>query len=409
MLVFERGLHKVVRQTLGQHALLLDEAVDCWVKAKIAESRGRNMFGCGIASDESPPASHRFTGYRFQVTYVYIPFFKDENLWESSLSPPLRCEKLLLDVCHCDGKDGVSVMRVISKQLDRLGLNQIDIVSGCGDGGGENEGMSGVHNSFETSNPSYVRRRCLGHLAWRAADAGINAYEVQFKQLKQLCAYLHFGITMRRLKVLSTIPIAQGGLGLLREGSAEYLQIFNTSPGHILDGRPETAAHFLAWLVHREHILAPAVARDVSDRTLAEGADVAKLVLEDPLGRVTRCVYMELLERSLFLFRWCKKYVKIALNTNLRDLLQKAISLITSLDINDHFLVRFKLSAAELVAKGCHRNRVCVHVVHLHKPRAWHNADSILGKVGWASLGCTCSLRCSCRMMCCERMVFPHC
>ncbi len=357
-LVFESCPPAVTRQTLGQHALLLDEAVDCVVKARLQSARGTTMFGGGIASDESPPASHRFTGLRFQVTYLYVPFFAAEQFWEQSPTPPIRCEKFLLDVCQCDGKDGASVMRVISKQLNRLGLSEADIVSGVGDGGGENEGMSGVHACFESSNPSYIRRRCLGHLSWRAADAGINAQDASFKQLRQLVAYVHDGITLRRLKVLATTPLAEGGLGLLREGSAEYLKIFNSAPGHILDGRPETNAHFLAWLVPREHILAPAVARDVSDRSLAEGASVAKMILEDPLGRVTRCVQLELLERSLFLFRWCKKFTRISLNTNLHDLLHRAISLITSLDINEHFLARFNLSTDELIAKGCTQDRV---------------------------------------------------
>jgi len=48
-------------------------------------------------------------------------------------------------------------------------------VSMVGDGGGENEGIvHGMHAQLEADVPGYVRRRCLGHLAWRVTDAVIT-------------------------------------------------------------------------------------------------------------------------------------------------------------------------------------------------------------------------------------------
>jgi hypothetical protein len=151
----------------------LDEAVDEYLKDRLGKARGVSMFGVAIASDESPPANSRYRGFRFQVTYAYVPLFDDLDSWELADRPPVRVEQFLLDVCNCPGKDGRSVSGVLQKQLSRIGLVLEDVVCGVGDGGGENEGMSGVHSIFEAANPTYTRRRCLGHLSWRAADAGL--------------------------------------------------------------------------------------------------------------------------------------------------------------------------------------------------------------------------------------------
>ena len=52
------------------------------------------------------------------------------------------------------GKEGAALVRLIEKQLLRLGCSLSDFVSICGDGGGENE----------VPGPGYVARRCLAHL-----------------------------------------------------------------------------------------------------------------------------------------------------------------------------------------------------------------------------------------------------
>ena len=43
--------------------------------------------------------------------------------------------------------------------------------TGTGDGGGENEGASGVHAQMEVVNPSYARKRCCAHFPWRSCAA----------------------------------------------------------------------------------------------------------------------------------------------------------------------------------------------------------------------------------------------
>ena len=116
---------------------------------------------------------------------------------------------------HCPGKQGTDVSQVLEKQLGRIGLNCYDVVSGSGDGGGENEGHSGIHSHFENLCPGYVRRRCLPHIAWRTADQAIRASELDYKAL---CSYFGEGITWTRLRELAVRDPRDGGLGLFTDG-----------------------------------------------------------------------------------------------------------------------------------------------------------------------------------------------
>ena len=334
---------------------MLDEAVDEAIKAKLRDARGKTFFGCGIASDESPPAANRYAGFRFQVTYVYCPVFAEESTWELAAKAPVTTEQYLLDVVHCPAKDGQTVVSVIGKQLSRLGLSLADIVSGTGDGGGENEGMLGVHATLErdVGDGSYVRRRCLGHLSWRSADAGLDSMGVYHKETQAICNYIHDGITFRRLQSIASQPLHSSGLNLFREQSADFLAIFARTPCTILDGRPETVSHFLQWLVPREHVLAACVTKDVLDRNLGDNAKMARDALADNLGRVRRAIHYELLERSLFLFRWGKKHGLISTSTTLSELTSKCLRIVTSLVADDFFLRRFGIAPGDVVAKGC--------------------------------------------------------
>ena len=72
---------------------------------------------------------------------------------------------MLADIMHCAGKKGKDLSLILARQLSRVGLNSYDVVAGTGDGGGENEGSSGIHSHFENLSPGYVRHRCLPHIA----------------------------------------------------------------------------------------------------------------------------------------------------------------------------------------------------------------------------------------------------
>ena len=332
---------------------MLDEALDEVVKARLQRARGVSFFGCGMASDESLLSQDRFAGYRFQITYIYCPMFQDESSWELSERPPVRREQYLCDIVHCPGKDGQSVVGVIEKQLRRIGLNLTDIASGTGDGGGENEGMNGVHASLEEiGDGSYIRRGCLGHLAWRAADAGLDEMGKWAKEAASVCTYLHEGVTFRRLQSIACQPIATGGLALVREGSQDFLNAFRSSPPNMLENRPETNANFLGWLVKREGLLGRCIQKDVSDRSLGEAGQTAATAMADPLGRVRRAVQYELMERALFLFLWGKKHHVISESTNLPQLLSKSLIIIGSLAVDDVFLKRFGLTPEDVANRG---------------------------------------------------------
>jgi hypothetical protein len=329
--------------------------LDSWIAEKIRKARGVSFFGAAFASDESPPSGSRFAGYRFQITYVYCPFFHDPATWDDSSSAPVTIDQVLCDIAHCPGKDGAAVLAVVQKQLSRIGLVVADIVSGTGDGGGENEGVSGVHSSLERENGgSYVRRRCLAHISWRSADAGLDQILQHHKAMQALCTYLHEGITWRRLQSICCQPINAGGLHICGEASEQFHAVFGRAAGSILENRPESASHFLRWLIPREPVLSRCIAKDVEDRNLSEGPKLAKQALEDPLGRVRRSIHYELLERALFLFRWGKEHVIISSTTTLSDLVAKCMGIVGSLEADDTFLKRFRMSRADLLDKGIH-------------------------------------------------------
>ena len=157
------------RYSIGRHCLVLDEAFDLFVSDTIQSRRGTTFFGAGMSSDESPPSQPRFRGFRFQVTYVYVPYIPAPSTWmrpEYIQKRPIENEEYLMDIMHCPGKDGRTTYDVISRQMGRIGLTPWDIVSGTGDGGGENEGKEGVHRIYEESGAGYVRKRCHGHLGY---------------------------------------------------------------------------------------------------------------------------------------------------------------------------------------------------------------------------------------------------
>ena len=83
---------------------------------------------------------------------AYLPKWHPMETWDASPTPPLDVAPRLLDICHCPGKNGPSTMKVLDKQLQRLGLSRYDVVSLVGDGGGENEGLlQGMHKLLASS------------------------------------------------------------------------------------------------------------------------------------------------------------------------------------------------------------------------------------------------------------------
>ena len=110
-----------------------------------AKARAEGSFhGCGFTSDESTPNSSKFSGLRFQVTFCHTLLFLPVEQWAESRGPPIRRQDRACDLAHVAVKTGAETLRIIEKQIGRLGLTRFDLKSGTGDGGGENEGASGV-------------------------------------------------------------------------------------------------------------------------------------------------------------------------------------------------------------------------------------------------------------------------
>ena len=95
------------------------------------------------------------------MTCLYWLEFAAVSDWESPAferSHPFVRNRLVLDLCNVPGKTGLITMGVIEKQLERVSISKLDILSGTGDGGGENESCAGVHAHSEAAQPSCVRR-----------------------------------------------------------------------------------------------------------------------------------------------------------------------------------------------------------------------------------------------------------
>ena len=330
----------VGRCALNRHLLLLDGALDRYTTERLFDRReAGNWAGLALATDESPPKQPRFRGLRFQITVLYLGEFLPETLWPSCTSPPIRCTSYLADIMHCPGKKGVDVSRVLEQQLSRLGLSCYDVVAGTGDGGGENEGASGIHRYFEDLCPGYVRHRCLPHISWRTGDMAIRSSGLEYKAI---CAYLGEGITWTRLKEIAVRDRVDGGLALFKDGSPQCHCLFKKSPGTIICNRPETDLEFLTFLSGKEHLLHRLALVDLEQRPkLGAEAVAAVACLGDIRQRFLRLILKEVLFRCFFLARWNSKHQKIAAGSSWEDLLRQATGLILNLEVTPEFLVRF--------------------------------------------------------------------
>ena len=364
---FAIGDKVMSRQTLARHMLVLDSALDSLLKEELQKKRDADpgAFGVALATDESPPSQRRFSGYRFQVTMAYVPAWLPEDEWDRSETPPLVVQPRLLDICHCPGKDGASLMKVLDKQLGRIGLSRYDVVGMTGDGGAENEGLlQGMHATLEADVPGYVRKRCLGHMAWRVADAVIAEIPL-YTKVKKICEYIGNGVTWTRLQSLAVTPPRENGLGLFGERSLEFKHVFGVAPRAIVDNRPESDKNFLRFLNGRERTLYMVACRDVSDRSLAAGTQEAVDVMASHEGRAQRRVCAEVLHRSLYLHYWVNNHNRICGVETLDDLTDRAKSLIQDVSLDDETMDRLGCSDAMLARKGWARPSTWVELAAL--------------------------------------------
>ncbi len=114
------------KDSIRRHMLLLDSSLDTWTSDMVMRERGAapEEWAAGLATDESPPNQNLFGGYRFQVTCVYTPLWRPKDTWDDSDDPPLDTMRTLLDICHCPGKTGADVMKVLDMPLARVGMGR---------------------------------------------------------------------------------------------------------------------------------------------------------------------------------------------------------------------------------------------------------------------------------------------
>ena len=257
----------VTDKTMCAYALELDSALDAYAGDQIREHRDAGKyFSCSFTSDEAAPNNRSLVGLRFQVTHLYYLLWEPRERWHAKvIGMPFRRFRVMTDMMHAPHKTGDETLKIVARQVERKGVLMSDICAGAGDGGGENEGISGVHTLMTAYNGSYVRRRCFGHLAWTVARAGLGMMESR-KAVDALETYLADGVTWTRLSAIATSTVHQGGIALMRYQSTLYKFVFGKSPPHIIDDRPETNVAFLEWLIPRERHILPCVEKDLEQR-----------------------------------------------------------------------------------------------------------------------------------------------
>ncbi len=309
----------------------------------------------GFTSDESPPESAKYSGSRFQITWVYLVFFKALHMWdwpEFEEELPITRRPYLCDIVNCPGKRGEVVHSCLQKQWGRFGVSSEDCCAGVGDGGGENEGCNGVHALMEDRNPSYVRRRCLLHLPWRVADQGLAAMPDLHEATKAIATYVHEGQTWQRLKALATKPAASGGLDLFAEHSTEYVDFFGRAPPNNHDDRPATTCDFLRWLHPRQATLAKLANTDMQQRNLqSKHSKLAVASLSNQTHCIQRRMSSVLLHRALFLFHWTEGKQHVALHGNLNDLFGRAANIISDCRIDRYVLQQLCTTEGDAVGR----------------------------------------------------------
>ena len=308
-----------------------------------AKERGKSFFGCALASDESPPESNRYTGLRFQITWLYVPFFPPHVTWENTAYDndyPIHVKKFCCDIMNADSKTGRATFSIICRQLARFGLSEYDVVAGVGDGGGENEGTQGVHSQFEELEPSYVRRRCAPHFAWRTFDAGAQAMGEVYKRTIALNSYLRDGVTWSRLAAIAVQDPEENGLGLFIEGSQAFADVFSSSPPRLIDERPQATLDFYRWLVKREPVLRRLISHDMRLRGLG-GSDaqqaLATITSNEDWAR--RRVDVVLFQKAMYMFLLMKKHCHtVAADLSFEELIDNASDIVTSTECTDEVL-----------------------------------------------------------------------
>jgi hypothetical protein len=332
-------------------------ALDELMKQRINRGREDGRYhGSGFASDESPPNCNKYVGLRFQVTWLYNLWFAQPSTWDTPCyddAYPFQREKVLCDIVNAPGKTGTDTLKIIEGQVARKGVYRDDLVAGVGDGGGENEGLVGVHGLLTAANPSYAKHRCMPHFSWRTFWAGTALMMPHLPKSNKMNSYLHRGTTWTRLASIAVQPPASRGLGMFAENSKEYKEFFSKAPPKLIDGRPEAHYEFIVWLLKRQGRLKLMVECDLATRTLDSDEGIVALeTLTDRTDCIYRFIDAVLMHKAMFLFYWTKGKQYLAAHTMFGELIERALDVMTSTRLTDDVLEVLQLTRADVIAAG---------------------------------------------------------
>ena len=352
-----RVVHNIVSdRCIARHLMIMEQALEMLYKDKIENARTTGAYhGSAFTSDESPPSENRYTGLRFQITWLYTLWFEPRQDWDQDRfanAYPFTCDKCLMDIMHAPGKTGSATLKLIEMQCERGGVYKDDLYSGTGDGGGENEGYAGVHKLMEAFNPTYVKRRCFPHIAWRTFKAGEDKMH-EAADVTALNRYIRKGITWSRLNAIAVRSRDEGGVAEFVEGSPEHRAFFSSAPPKLIDGRPESTIHWYEWLVPRQDMLRKLVDADLKSRNL-QGDDGARglRTLQSRQSNIFRHIDIVMMKKSMFQFYYCKGKLNVASYMSFNDFMTRTINHITNTRVTDDFLEMIGLARADVDALG---------------------------------------------------------
>ena len=154
---------------------------------------------------------------------------------------------------------------------------------------------------------------------------------------------------MARIHALATQDESRGGMALLSNFSREYRQFANPAPPSILENRPETNFLFLQWLIPRQSLLSQLIPRDVEQRGLkGRAANNAALTIQNSWHNLLRHVDLVMLHKALFLFHHAQTHPLILTCKAYSELLEKASTIILSLEADHYTLECWGLRRTDL-------------------------------------------------------------
>ena len=143
-----------------------------------------------------------------------------------------------------------------------------------------------------------------------------------------------------------------GGLAITTEGSILFREMFSVAPPKIVEGRPESIAITLRWLLPKEELLAKLANKDLEHRNLGDATRDAVASLSNQQYRVYRRLNYDMVQRGLHMFYKSKKVKKLLPEYTFDEIVDNAIDILTTTGIDETFLGNHSITDDMLLDKG---------------------------------------------------------